>query len=110
MTFIFKSSASATEACADRPGMAPDPLITTDLQPRPLHFQAMSCWSPYNSVRRLETYSVEKLCFEDATIASGPLERSQLSAHGGVLATSRALGRSGPRDSSSAAGFLGVAG
>src|SRR5450755_2189190 len=35
----------------------------------------------------LPAYSVEKLYFEDATTASGPLERSRLSAHGGVLAT-----------------------
>lgn len=32
-------------------------------------------------------YSVEKLCFEGATNASGPLERSQSCAHGGVPAT-----------------------
>jgi hypothetical protein len=31
--------------------------------------------------------SVEKLCFEDTTCASDPLERSQFLAHGGVLPT-----------------------
>jgi hypothetical protein len=37
--------------------------------------------------RRLMAYSVEKLCFEDTTCASDPLERSQFLAHGGVLPT-----------------------
>ena len=39
--------------------------------------------------RQLWVYSVEKLCFEDTTCASDPLERSQFLAHGGVLPTRR---------------------
>jgi hypothetical protein len=38
--------------------------------------------------QRLQSaYSVEKLCFEGAANGSGPLERSQSCAHGGVPAT-----------------------
>ena len=37
--------------------------------------------------RPLLAYSVEKLCFEGAANGSGPLERSQSCAHGGVPAT-----------------------
>ena len=37
--------------------------------------------------RQLLAYSVEKLCFEAAANGSGPLERSQSCAHGGVPAT-----------------------